>query len=533
MGVLVVAVGDRNDDGLDRRQPHRESPGVVLYQDAHEPLHRPEQRPVDHVRPVLLPVVPDVSQAEPLWQVEVELDGRDLPLASDGVSDVDVDLGAVECAAALVDLVVDPPVDEGRPQRLRGELPLLGFPDGLVGPGRQHDVVFCEAEAAEKEESQVEYAVYLVHNLVRPAEDVGVVLRHAANAQQALDDAAALVAVHRAQLSDSHGQVPVASNVVLVVHDVEGAVHRLEVVLLAVHLDRGVHVLAVEAQMPARLPQRRAPDVWRVDEVVAPGVVLALPEVLDQAAHPRPFRVPYDEAGPRLVVDGEEVQVPAQDAVVAAPGFLQPVEVLVERLLGLEGRPVDALQRLAVLVAPPVCARHAQELECGNPARRVDVGPRAEVLECAVLVRRDRLALWDLVDYLQLQGLVGVHVERLVLRVLMQLERMVLGDGFAHRFFNGAEVVVGEGIARQEVVVEAVVRRGADRQPRTRVHARHHVGHDVGRGVPDAFSELCYVLIYDHSDTSCWGLVAALRKEASRTRSRVKRRRLRSQAIIG
>ena len=92
---LDVAVGDRDDDGLDRGEPERERAREVLDQDADEPLERAVDRAVDGDRPLRLAVLVDVGQVEPLGQHhQVDLDGRHLPLAPECVVDVDVDLRA-------------------------------------------------------------------------------------------------------------------------------------------------------------------------------------------------------------------------------------------------------------------------------------------------------------------------------------------------------------------------------------------------------------------------------------------------------
>ena len=104
-GVGQVPVGNRQHDRLDRRQPERKRPGVVLDQDRDEPLEAAEDRPVDDDRPVLGVVGADVFQVEPLRQLVVELDRRALPLPADRVGDVEVDLRPVERAVALVDRV--------------------------------------------------------------------------------------------------------------------------------------------------------------------------------------------------------------------------------------------------------------------------------------------------------------------------------------------------------------------------------------------------------------------------------------------
>ena len=92
--VRHVPLGDRDAGHLHRSQPGREGAGVVLDQNAEEPLDRPEQRPVDHDR--LLPgaVGGLVFQAEALGQLEIDLDRGHLPGAADRVLGLHADLRA-------------------------------------------------------------------------------------------------------------------------------------------------------------------------------------------------------------------------------------------------------------------------------------------------------------------------------------------------------------------------------------------------------------------------------------------------------
>src|SRR5690606_20620096 len=99
-------VGDGQDPDLLGREPDGERAAVVLDQPADEALHRAEQRAVDHDRPVRPVVRADVLELEALGQVEVELERGALPLSAERVDEHDVDLRAVERAAAFVDLVV-------------------------------------------------------------------------------------------------------------------------------------------------------------------------------------------------------------------------------------------------------------------------------------------------------------------------------------------------------------------------------------------------------------------------------------------
>ena len=154
----------------------------------------------------------DVLELEALGQVEVHLEGRQLPAAADGVLDVDVDLGAVEGAAALVDGVLQLLLLEGRAQGLGGLVPLVVAAHGLaLGLGGEAGREVVEAEGPQDRDDEVEQADQLVLDLVPRAEDVAVVLGEAPDAHEAVEDPGTLVAVDRAQLEEPQGQLAVAA----------------------------------------------------------------------------------------------------------------------------------------------------------------------------------------------------------------------------------------------------------------------------------------------------------------------------------
>ena len=54
--------------------------------------------------------------------------------------------------------------------------------------------------------------------------------------------------------------------------------------------------------------------------------------------------MPEDEAGAGELLNGEQVELLAEQAMVALLGFFELVEVVVELFLGVERRAVDALE---------------------------------------------------------------------------------------------------------------------------------------------------------------------------------------------
>src|SRR5262245_11400732 len=96
-----------------------------------------------------------------------------------------------------------------------------------------------------------------------------VVLSKATNASEAMQYTALLKTIDRSPFRKTHRQFSIGSLRVFEDIHMERTVHRLQVVKLLIDLDRGVHVLSVEAQMSACFPKRGTSDVRRVDKVVS------------------------------------------------------------------------------------------------------------------------------------------------------------------------------------------------------------------------------------------------------------------------
>src|SRR2546422_9185873 len=99
----------------------------MLDQEADDPLQRAENGAVDHHGAVRLVVRAGVLEPEPLGLLVVELDRGSLPFPPDGVVELDVDLRAVERAAALVEAVGD-----AAPLQRPLERPLRHLPSRVV-----------------------------------------------------------------------------------------------------------------------------------------------------------------------------------------------------------------------------------------------------------------------------------------------------------------------------------------------------------------------------------------------------------------
>ena len=329
--------------------------------------------------------------------------------------------------------------------------------------------------------------------------DVAVVLREAADPHQAVQCPRPFVAINGAEFEQSERQFAIAALTAVKDQTVHRAVHRFRVVRPVVHLHRRVHAVGVEVEVTGCLEQVRVGEMWRVDELVAPVLVTLAAVILHQLADGCTLRVPHREAATELAREAEQILLHSELAVVALQGLFELVEVPCERLLAFPGRAVDTLELWALLIATPVRARDALQLEECKLARARHVRADTHVDEfvsvavgaddpiaghfacifCICVCRLDTLDDLDFVRLICKQFLCFGH------RVFRTCEWLVLLDDLLHLFLDDAQVVIGEGLAvRQvEVVVEAVLDGRANRELGAGIQLRHRLGQYVCRRV--------------------------------------------------
>ena len=168
----------------------------MLHENREEALDRPEERTVDHDRPVALVVGADVLHVEALRHLEVELNRRELPGTADRVPRLHRDLRAVERSPALVHDQLQAHLERGESQGFGGLVPLgVGTHRLALGLRGELEIEVFESVLTEHVEHEDEQRPQLVAHLLLRAEDVRVVLGHAPHTREPVHHARLLVAV--------------------------------------------------------------------------------------------------------------------------------------------------------------------------------------------------------------------------------------------------------------------------------------------------------------------------------------------------
>ena len=148
-------------------------------------------------------------------------------------------------------------------------------------------------------------------------------------------------------------------------------------------------MLAAELLPVARgLPERLVVDERRLHLEVAAARVLARRRSSSTFQIAIPFGCQNGEPGEALL-EVEEVELRPEPPVVVRARLLEPLEVRVEVGLREERRAVDPRQLRVLLVAAPVRAGEARQLDRLDRRRVLEVRPAAEVGEVALRVERD------------------------------------------------------------------------------------------------------------------------------------------------
>src|SRR5690554_151334 len=153
----------------------------MLDQNTEEPFNRAKQCTVYHVRSLFYTIGIDKGHIESLRLVEIELNSGQLPLTTDGIFHLQVDLRSVEGPASLIDIVVESFCFDSTSQRISRGIPPFGLTDTLVRTGGEICLDVLESKGSQHEQRESEDLSDFTLHLIGSTENVRIVLGESTN----------------------------------------------------------------------------------------------------------------------------------------------------------------------------------------------------------------------------------------------------------------------------------------------------------------------------------------------------------------
>ncbi len=498
--VIHLRIGDIEHRHLHRREPGRQSAGMLLDQNADEPLQASHDGTVQHDGPVACPVFAHELCVQALRHVGINLHRATLPLPAQCVFQGVFNFRAVERALARRQLKVTTRCLQPSSQRLLSLVPAFFGSNALFRTRCQlvDDLGKAEIPVHLLQQRGEGHALGL--NLVFRAKNVAIVLRERTHPHDPMQPTGGLIAMAVAKLTESKRQIPITLDALLVDQDMSRAVHWLQRIVTLFRL-RGEHVFPVLVPVPCLFPERSIQDLRPFDLQVTVVPVNTAHVLLNFLPNRPTLGMPENGAG-RVIVDVEEVQLASQLAMVTFFGLLQHGQVLLQLLLGSPRSTVDPLQHFVLVVATPVGAGYFHQFEMLELAGARHVRPPAEIFKLAFTVEGNVLISRNAFNDF---GLV-VLSQALEIRNSLVAGQHPTYHGFVkrgqggHLLFDSRQVFRRKGALVGKVVEEAVFDDGPNRHLRFRKQFFDRVGQQMRRRMAD---HLQAIRVLGRDDRQC------------------------------
>src|SRR5947209_17017722 len=158
-----------------------------------------------------------------------------------------------------------------------------------------------------------------------------------------------------------------------------------------------------------------------------------------------------------IVAQDKELELAPELAMISLLCLLQAPQVLIQLLLREPGRPINALQHRATLVATPVGSRYTHEFEGTNLARILHMRPTTQVQEVALLIDADFL-IGQILNDLDLVDLtlIAEVLQCLLAGPAVAQEWILFLNNAFHTPLNLRQIIGCERTGQIEIIVETI-----------------------------------------------------------------------------
>ena len=197
--------------------------------------------------------------------------------------------------------------------------------------------------------------------------------------------------------------------------------------------------------------------------------------------------------GPAKFLDGKQIELLAQHAMVALLRLFQLLQMSIEFFLREKRSPVNPLQLLILLIAQPVRAGNVEQLECLDLPGRRNMRPAAEIRELAGAVDRNLfIGLGELLDEMALHEVAFFFELRQPLVARQKFARVgnILLHQFLHLLLDFFQIFGSKRSRPVKVVEKSALGRRTVAELGLRKKLQHRGSQQMRRRMPVNFQRL-------------------------------------------
>ncbi len=231
-------------------------------------------------------------------------------------------------------------------------------------PQGQNATVIRNVKVLVSIKNQVYYGADFAFNLIRGAEQMGVILAEVTATFNALQGTAGFITEVMGNFPDTDRKFLVAVRFIGINPHMMRAVHRTQNKGFSVYFHGREHIVFIMCPVTGGLIQVYGANARGHNVLVAQQTFFFLNVSFQFLPNGISFREEHGKAAAYQVICHEEAHFFADLAVVSGFGFFYLLQVFIQFCLGGKGHAVDAGQHLIVGVIPPISAGLLGQLEC-------------------------------------------------------------------------------------------------------------------------------------------------------------------------
>ena len=297
------------------------------------------------------------------------------------------------------------------------------------------------------------------------------------------------MAVYKAEFTHTDGKIPVRTRFRLVYKNTARTVHGLDgKVFLVDH--RCIHIFFIMIPVSRRLPEMTAQHNGRGDFHIACLIMDFSPVVKKSVLKNHSVWQEEGEPG-ALLTHHEQSQFFSEFSVVALLCLFDHSQILFQFCFLRKCGTVDPLEHFVVLVASPVCACKACQLECLYRFCRHQMRACAQIRKFPLGIETDGLVFGKILDQFYLVGLVFLFkiLNGLISGHSILFDLQVFLDDLFHLRLDLFQIFHSKRSLSVHIIVKSVSNRRPDGKLCLRVQPLDSLSHNVGCSMAErAFS---------------------------------------------